>query len=108
MTARPGSDSSPATPNRVMDPGLFMRPTVLLFDIDGTLVTTGGVGRRALEFAFERAHGRRDACDGFRFDGMTDRANVRGGRGAVDVTPTPTAIDAVLASYLDVLDEEVA
>jgi len=28
---------------------------VLLFDIDGTLVTTAGVGRRAIERAFERA-----------------------------------------------------
>ena len=30
-----------------------MKPTILLFDIDGTLVTTGGVGRRALEIAAE-------------------------------------------------------
>jgi phosphoglycolate phosphatase len=85
-----------------------MRPTVWLFDIDGTLVTTGGVGRRALELAFERAHGRRDACGGFRFDGMTDRAIVRGGLVALDVAPTRAAIDAVLACYLDVLEEQVA
>jgi phosphoglycolate phosphatase len=85
-----------------------MRPTVLLFDIDGTLVTTGGVGRRALELAFERAHGRRDACNGFRLDGMTDRAIVRGGLVALGLPPTPAAIDAVLASYLEVLAEEVA
>jgi phosphoglycolate phosphatase len=84
-----------------------MRPTVWLFDIDGTLVTTGGVGRRALELAFERTHGRRDACDGFRFDGMTDRAIVRGGLLALGLSPTPTAIDTVLSSYLDVLEDEV-
>jgi phosphoglycolate phosphatase len=85
-----------------------MRPTVLLFDIDGTLVTTGGVGRRALELAFERAHGRSDACAGFRFDGMTDRAIVRGGLLALGVPPTPASIDAVLAAYLEVLAEQVA
>jgi phosphoglycolate phosphatase len=85
-----------------------MRPTVLLFDIDGTLVTTGGVGRRALELAFERAHGCREACAGFRFDGMTDRAIVRGGLLALGVPPTPASIDAVLGAYLDVLAEEVA
>jgi phosphoglycolate phosphatase len=85
-----------------------MKPTVLLFDIDGTLVTTGGVGRRALELAFERAHGRRDACSGFRFDGMTDRAIVRGGLLALGLSATPAAIDAVLAAYLGVLAEEVA
>ncbi len=85
-----------------------MRPTVLLFDIDGTLVTTGGVGRRALELAFERAHGRRDACSGFRFDGMTDRAIVRGGLLALGLAPTAASIDVVLQRYLEVLAEEVA
>jgi phosphoglycolate phosphatase-like HAD superfamily hydrolase len=85
-----------------------MRPTVLLFDIDGTLVTTGGVGRRALELAFETSHGRRDACAGFRFDGMTDRAIVRGGLEALGRAATPEAIDAVLATYLQLLAEEVA
>ena len=85
-----------------------MRPTVLLFDIDGTLVTTGGVGRRALELAFERAYGRPDACSGFRLDGMTDRAIVRGGLVALGVAPSQTTIDAVLGGYLEVLAEEVA
>jgi len=84
------------------------RPTVLLFDIDGTLVTTGGVGRRALEVAFERSHGRRDACRSFRLDGMTDRAIVRAGLLAIGVEPGEDHIDRVLADYLDVLAQEVA
>ena len=85
-----------------------MRPTVLLFDVDGTLVTTGGVGRRALEIAFERSFGRRDACRSFRLDGMTDRAIVRTGMRAIEVEPTEALIDQVLADYLRVLAEEVA
>ena len=85
-----------------------MRPTVLLFDVDGTLVTTGGVGRRALEFAFERAHQRRDACRSFRLDGMTDRAIVRTALVAIGVEPSEERIDRVLADYLQVLGEEVA
>ena len=32
-------------------------PTVFLFDIDGTLVLTGGAGRRAMESAFTLLHG---------------------------------------------------
>ena len=85
-----------------------MRPTVLLFDVDGTLVTTGGVGRRALEIAFERSFGRRDACRTFRLDGMTDRAIVRTGMRAIGIEPTEALIDQVLVDYLLVLGEEVA
>jgi phosphoglycolate phosphatase len=84
-----------------------MQPTVLLFDVDGTLVTTGGVGRRALEVAFERAYQRRDACRSFRLDGMTDRAIVRQGLLAIDIEPSEERIDRVLADYLQVLHEEV-
>ncbi len=85
-----------------------MRPTVLLFDVDGTLVTTGGVGRRALEIAFQRSFGRRDACRSFRLDGMTDRAIVRAGMQAIEVEPTEALIHQVLVDYLLVLAEEVA
>lgn len=85
-----------------------MQPTVLLFDVDGTLVTTGGVGRRALEIAFERSFGRRDACRTFRLDGMTDRAIVRTGMRAIGVEPAEALIDRVLVEYLLVLAEEVA
>jgi phosphoglycolate phosphatase len=85
-----------------------MKPTILLFDIDGTLVTTGGVGRRALEIAFQRSFRRRDACQSFRLDGMTDRAIVRSGLLAIGIEPTEALIDRVLADYLEVLSEEVA
>ena len=85
-----------------------MRPTVLLFDVDGTLVTTGGVGRRALEIAFERSFGRRDACRTFRLDGMTDRAIIRTGLRAISVEPTEALIDQVVVDYLLVLAEQVA
>ncbi len=83
------------------------RPTVLLFDIDGTLITTGGAGRRAIVGAFERLHGRRDACDHFSFSGMTDRAIVRLGLEAVGVEPTSAAIDELIAVYVTILEVEV-
>ena len=84
-----------------------MRPTVLLFDIDGTLVTTGGAGRRAISRAFEKLHGRLDACDSFSLSGMTDRAIVRKALSIIGVEPHADAIDAVIAHYLSFLDEEV-
>ena len=83
------------------------RPTVLLWDIDGTLVTTGGVGRRAVERAFERQHGRGDACASIRFDGMTDRSIARLGLQAIGVEASDAAIDAVLAAYVGELKDEL-
>ena len=83
-------------------------PTVVLFDVDGTLITTGGTGRKALERAFERVHGRADACDHFSFAGMTDRAIFRGGLKAIGAEGTEGEIDLLLTSYLAHLEEEVA
>ncbi len=84
-----------------------MRPTVLLFDIDGTLVTTGGAGRRAMERAFQQLHGRGDASDSFSMSGMTDRAIVRKALGIIGAQATEVAIDAVIEAYLAHLSEEV-
>jgi phosphoglycolate phosphatase len=83
------------------------RPTVFLFDIDGTLLLTGGAGRRAIEGAFARAVGRPDACRGFSFGGMTDRAIVRAGLTAVGEPVTTARIDAILDVYLSLLAHEV-
>lgn len=86
----------------------LVKPTVLLFDIDGTLITTGGAGRFALERAFAEVHGRADACNHFRFDGMTDRAIVRGGLRALGEPETPESIDRVISRYVAILEEEIA
>lgn len=86
-----------------------MRPTVLLFDIDGTLITSGGVGRKALEDAFQELYGRRDTPYlTFRLDGMTDRAIVRGALRGIAREPDAAEIDAVLDHYVQRLAELVA
>jgi phosphoglycolate phosphatase len=84
-----------------------LRPTILLFDIDGTLIATGGVGRRAMEGAFASLYGSSEAC-AFRFDGMTDRQIARQTLTALGVEPTEAAIDRSLARYLALLRGEVA
>ena len=84
-----------------------MRPTVLLFDIDGTLVSTGGAGRQSIDRAFELLHGRPDACSHFAFDGMTDRSIARLGLQAIGVQPDDASIDALLASYVACLADAV-
>lgn len=83
------------------------RPTILLFDIDGTLVTTGGAGRRALERAFERRHGRADACSSIRFDGMTDRSITRLALQAIGLEASEADIDALLELYIAELAAEL-
>lgn len=85
-----------------------MKPTVFLFDIDGTLITTGGVGRAAIENAFQRLYGRPDAFKSISFAGMTDRAIVRAGLMAIGRKPAEADIDAAIDAYVAVLEEEVS
>jgi phosphoglycolate phosphatase len=85
-----------------------MRPTVLLFDIDGTLLLTGGAGRRAFRRAFAEVTGREDACEGFSFGGMTDRAIARAGLLAAARAVDEETIERLFESYLHALAEELA
>ncbi len=84
-----------------------MKPTVILFDIDGTLITTGGAGRRSIERAFSKLYQRPDACSGISFSGMTDWSIVRLGLEAIQVEATAAAIEAFLSCYLECLAAEV-
>src|SRR5438046_1440261 len=85
-----------------------MRPVVYLYDIDGTLISTGGAGRRAIERAFAERFGRADACAHFSFAGMTDRAIARAGLRAIGLGATEAEITALLDAYVNLLAGEVA
>jgi phosphoglycolate phosphatase-like HAD superfamily hydrolase len=69
-------------------------------------VTTGGAGRRAMERAMHRVHGRPESV-AFRMDGMTDRSIVRKALLAIGVEPSSEAIDRVISAYVDALHHEV-
>jgi phosphoglycolate phosphatase len=89
-----------------------VKPTVLLFDVDGTLVTTCGAGRRAIERAFELRHGTKEIVN-FSFGGMTDKAIVRDallalGRTFAADSDLEREMEDTLCFYLEVLVEEVA
>jgi phosphoglycolate phosphatase-like HAD superfamily hydrolase len=82
--------------------------SVYLFDVDGTLVSAGGAGRRA----FERAVG--DHCEppdgrlaGLRLDGMTDRLIVRETLRLLGRPFDDTLCDALLARYVEHLRAEI-
>jgi phosphoglycolate phosphatase-like HAD superfamily hydrolase len=78
-----------------------------LFDIDGTLVSMKGTGRRALVRAFDAELGRADVFDRLEFAGMTDPAIVRYGLGQAGLAPEPALIEQLLAAYVTALEDEV-
>jgi len=80
---------------------------VLLFDIDGTLISAGGAGRRAIDGAFTELFGRPDACESIAFGGMTDRAIARLGLRAIGQPTDDDAIERLLQCYLRILEHEV-
>ena len=50
-----------------------MRPTLALFDIDGTLVDTGGAGRVGLEASFRSVFGLDDVSRPALAEGLLER-----------------------------------
>jgi len=49
-------------------------PRILLFDIDMTLIRTGGAGRKAIDAVFAEMYGVENPTRGISFDGRTDHA----------------------------------
>ncbi len=82
-------------------------PVIVLMDIDGTLISTAGAGRRAMQRAFARHCDRADALDGVKLGGMTDRAIIREGLRNAGRPGDDALIDAVLATYVPELAEEM-
>jgi phosphoglycolate phosphatase-like HAD superfamily hydrolase len=73
---------------------------LLLFDIDGTLLRGGGVGRRAMEAALSDEVGGSSSLAHVPFHGNTDPAIVAAGLAALGIEPTATRIASVLTRYL--------
>lgn len=68
---------------------------LFLFDVDGTLVTARGAGRRAMAAALEATYGTAGAIDGYDFRGKTDR------RALYDVLGAAGLDDEAIARDLD-------
>jgi phosphoglycolate phosphatase-like HAD superfamily hydrolase len=82
---------------------------LVLFDVDGTLIRTGGAGSRAFVLAVEDVLGAKVDHSGFSFGGRTDIAICRGllARGGVSTIEAPL-LERVFDRYLFHLERELA
>jgi phosphoglycolate phosphatase len=87
---------------------LASAPRVVLFDLDGTVLTydgeSPGPGRTALEAAMRQLHAVEHATEGFRMAGGTDRALARRMLARAGLGEDDDAIAAVLACYVGHLE----
>ena len=81
---------------------------IFLFDIDGTLIRAGGVGRRAMTRAFVARFGIEDPFADFDLFGRTDLSIVTDVvRGRLGRSPEASEIPPFFAAYLEALEEEM-
>jgi phosphoglycolate phosphatase len=80
---------------------------ILLFDIDGTLVLTGGAGARAMSRAFEHVFGVPDAFRNIAMPGRTDTWILSGAAEAHGVANDTQRLTSFRAIYLSYLSEEL-
>ncbi len=86
-----------------------MAQTMLLFDIDGTLLSTGGADRRAVFLAFRELWGVDAAVDGFRVHGRTDPEIVEEiFRARLGRTPGANESELLHRRYLAYLERELS
>jgi phosphoglycolate phosphatase len=81
--------------------------TLILFDIDGTLIQSGRAGLRGMNAAFWRLHGRESALDGVPIAGRTDRAIVADVLRLLGVDPTDHHVHRLREAYLEDLRFEI-
>ena len=84
-----------------------MQKRLLLFDIDGTLIHSGGAGVRALKSAFKERFGVADDLHGIEIAGMTDSGIVVSILKKNDIPATNENIGAFLDSYVHFLSLEL-
>ena len=80
---------------------------LILWDIDGTLILTGGAGMGALDRAFQAVHGREPDLSKLELSGRTDKwiaAQVLGHNG---LPTTDESVHTYLEAYLESLHAEV-
>jgi phosphoglycolate phosphatase-like HAD superfamily hydrolase len=81
---------------------------LVLFDIDGTLVRTGGAGIKAFAKVFATEFGATDGFERLKFSGRTDFSLVREFFGFHDIAPSAENFDRFFNRYVFWLDHILA
>jgi phosphoglycolate phosphatase len=80
-----------------------MPPVLLLFDIDGTLLTSGGAGEKALRTGLLSRFGIQDDLQGIEIAGRTDSGIARRILERHQIPPAPENVRRLLDGYLEAL-----
>ena len=80
---------------------------LFLFDIDGTLITTGGAGSRAMNLAFEYLFGIRDAFRHIKMAGKTDIQIMKEGMSTHGISMNHGNLEKMKEMYLHYLAREI-
>lgn len=106
--SRRPKDRAPATfAAKTSRPAGASHAALILFDIDGTLVLTGGAGRRAMSLAFEDVLGVRNAFDGQPMAGRTDSWILSDAVAAHGIAHDSSVLARFHEVYLQRLAEEI-
>jgi phosphoglycolate phosphatase-like HAD superfamily hydrolase len=84
-----------------------MKPALILFDIDGTLLLSGRAGLRAMTRTFEKTFGVPDAFAGEHFGGRTDSSLVSMALVNAGLPDTAEAHHRFRENYIPILAEEI-
>jgi phosphoglycolate phosphatase len=80
---------------------------LILFDIDGTLVLTGGAGKRGMTRAFDAVFGVADAFAGIELSGRTDTSILADAFECHHIRVNPDGVGRFRTRYLECLRDEV-
>lgn len=80
---------------------------LILFDIDGTLIDSGGAGTRALTKAFHDMFSIPDGFEGIQMGGKTDREIMREGMRKHNIEPSNELVDMMQVGYIHHLKKEI-
>ncbi|OGC00325.1 hypothetical protein A2V82_17505 [candidate division KSB1 bacterium RBG_16_48_16] len=81
---------------------------VLLFDIDGTLILSGGAGLRAMNAAFEQMYGVRDGLVNVQLAGRTDTSIIKEALSANGIRCESNQLEGYKEVYYRLLVDEMA